>query len=288
MKKLVLGGLALLATAVSFTSCNQAELEARKHENDSLRNVINNRDSVMTLLATTMADVNQNISYIKEKEGIVSLDVNGTENNKEQLRSDLDAIHQRLIDSKEKVNELQKKLKALGSKNSEYKKVIEVLQQQIETQNSEIAKLQKTLEEKNVEIGFLNDAVIRLSTNVDSLANVSAQTQEKLEETTDALNKAWYFVANRKKLKELGLYTGGLISGKGSSDHNLFTEIDVRNVSEIELPEARKYKIMTKHPESSYVIDKDNRKLTIKDKEKFWQSSRELIVCAWGADDTDD
>ena len=285
MKKVFFASLAVAALA-ACTSCNQDVIDAQKATIDSLQTVVGNRDSVMSMLATTMADVNQNINLIKEQEGIVSLNA-GNEKTKDQLKNDLDAIHQRLIENKQKVDELQKKLKSISGQNKEFKKVIEVLQAQIESQNAEIANLQKTLESKNMEIGFLNDAVIKLSSNVDSLATVNAETQKNLDATTDALNKAYYFIANRKKLKELGLYTGGLIKGKGESNHRMFTEVDIRTVTTIDLPEARKYKLMTNHPESSYTIDKNAKKLTIKNKDNFWKSSKELIICAWGADDED-
>lgn len=271
--------------ALTLAGCNQEQLNRQQQTIDSLNVQMALKDSSMSLIATTLADINSNIQYIKEKEGIIAVQAND-KNNRDQLTNDIQAIYARLVDNKTKLKDLHDKLNTALGKNSEYKKIIDVLEAQIEQQNAEIAKLNSILEGKDVEIGFLNNAVMRLSYSVDSLATVSSDTQKKLDSTTEELNTGYYIVAERGTLRDKGLLEGGLFNKrvlKGSVDNSLFTRIDVTTTEQIPLA-GRRFKVLTSHPESSYSIDEEKKLLIIKDKKAFWNSSRYLIVSAKSID----
>lgn len=271
--------------ALTLAGCNQEQLNRQQQTIDSLNVQMALKDSSMSLIATTLADINSNIQYIKEKEGIIAVQAND-KNNRDQLTNDIQAIYARLVDNKTKLKDLHDKLNTALGKNSEYKKIIDVLEAQIEQQNAEIAKLNSILEGKDVEIGFLNNAVMRLSYSVDSLATVSSDTQKKLDSTTEELNTGYYIVAERGTLRDKGLLEGGLFNKrvlKGSVDNSLFTRIDVTTTEQIPLA-GRRFKVLTSHPESSYSIDEEKKLLIIKDKKAFWNSSRYLIVSARSID----
>lgn len=271
--------------ALALAGCNQEQLNRQQQTIDSLSVQMALKDSSMSLIATTLADINSNIQYIKEKEGIIAVQAND-KNNRDQLTNDIQAIYARLVDNKTKLKDLHDKLNTALGKNSEYKKIIDVLDAQIEQQNAEIAKLNSILEGKDVEIGFLNNAVMRLSYSVDSLATVSSDTQKKLDSTTEELNTGYYIVAERGTLRDKGLLEGGLFNKrvlKGSVDNSLFTRIDVTTTEQIPLA-GRRFKVLTSHPESSYSIDEEKKLLIIKDKKAFWNSSRYLIVSARSVD----
>lgn len=283
MKKRILMGV---LAGIALVGCNQDKIDKLSNTNDSLASVIAKKDSSMALIATTLADVHSNLNYIKEREGIIAINAN-SEGDTNQINNDLKAIYAKLVENKNKVNELQRKLNSALGKNSEYKKIIEVLQQQIDQQNAEIEKLNNMLAEKDVEIGFLNTAVIRLSTSVDSLATVSTNTQNALDATTNELHTAYYIVAEKSKLKDKGLLEGGLFSKKvlnGSIDNSLFTKVDITEVENIPLS-GRRFKVLTSHPSSSYTIDEEKKQLVIKDKKAFWSASHYLIVQARSVDE---
>lgn len=283
MKRAIFIGLA--ATAI-LASCNQDKVDNLTSQLDSLERVMAAKDSSMALIATTLTDVQNNLNYIKEKEGIISINANG-EGDSIQINNDLKAIYAKLVENKEKVNKLQKQLNSAIGKNKEYEKIINVLKDQIEKQNAEIERLNKLLGEKDVEIGFLNSAIINLSSSVDSLSTVSANTQNALDATTEELNTGYYIVAEKSTLKDNGLLEGGLFSKKvlsGDVNNSLFTKVDVTEVSEIALS-GRKFKVLTNHPESSYTIDEEKKVLVIKDKKAFWQASKYLIVQARSVDE---
>ncbi len=281
-KQLLMGMLA----AAALVACNQDQLTQQASTIDSLQSVIAGKDSSMALIATTLSDVHSNLNYIKERENIIA--INASESgDTNQINNDLKAIYARLVENKNKVTELQRKLKAALGKNSEYEKIIDVLQQQIDQQNAEIEKLNNMLAQKDVEIGYLNNAVIKLSTSVDSLATVSSNTKNKLDATTEELNTGYYLVAEKSALKDKGLLEGGLFSKKVLNhevDNSLFTKVDVTETSEIALT-GRRFKVLTSHPADSYTIDEEKKVLVIKDKKAFWQSSKYLIVQAKSVDE---
>lgn len=275
-----------LMSAIVMAGCNQDKIDRLSNTNDSLASVIAKKDSSMALIATTLADVHSNLNYIKEREGIIAINAS-SEGDTNQINNDLKAIYAKLVENKNKVNELQRKLNSALGKNSEYKKIIEVLQQQIDQQNAEIKRLNDMLAEKDVEIGFLNTAVIRLSSSVDSLATENTNTKNALDATTTELHTGYYIVAEKGKLKDSGLLEGGLFNKKvlnGNIDNSLFTKIDVTEIEQIPLS-GRKFKVLTSHPASSYEINEDKKILVIKDKKAFWSASHYLIVQARSVDE---
>lgn len=273
------------AMSAALTSCNKAELEQKQRTIDSLQAVNNMKDENMSLIATTMADVQANLNAIKEKEGMIAVNLKeGGKSYSEQVNSDVNAIYDLLVENKKKVASLQAKLRAANSKNAEYEGVIKVLQSQIDQQNAEIERLSKMLDEKNVEIGFLNNAVIRLSTSVDSLAVAKQATDRNLQAATDNLNTGYYIIAEKSVLKENNILSpNGLFSKKVlSADVNtsLFTRVNITEVDEIPLS-CKRPKVLTNHPEDSYSIETDAdgiATLVIKDKASFWKVSKFLVV----------
>lgn len=290
MKKAILSSLvaATMLWSCGYSITSDQEMEAKQKTIDSLNNVSAMKDSSMTMLAMTMSSIQNNLNYIKEKEEILSVGVDGKENGKSQIESDIKAIYARLVENKDKVKALQAQLNKAVGKNKEYDKIVSVLKAQIEQQNKEIERLTSLLNEKDVEIGFLNDAVVRLSSSVDSLANANNQTNQQLAAQTAEMQKGYYIVADKSKLKQIGLLEGGLFTKKVLSgetvDNSLFTEINTTEVSEIPLS-GRRFQVLTSHPQSSYTIDEDAKKLIIKDKTKFWNNSKYLIVRAKGANE---
>lgn len=282
MKKLF---ITLLTTAL-LTSCGyitkQEKLEA---SNDSLRTELDEQNKTMELLASTMSDIQNNLNTIKEKEGIINNLANGDATTKDQMKEDLDAIYKLLIQNKEKVASLQAQLKKQKNKNKEYEGIISMLESQINAQNEQITKLTASLEEKDIEIGFLNNAVIRLSTSVDSLASAKAETDSKLQSATDNLQTGYYIVAKKADLLSSGIIEkGGLFKKKilsGDVNNSLFTRVNTTEIEEIALNTTKEVKVLSNHDANSYVIEPDaagSMVLKIKNKNSFWKVSKYLVI----------
>ncbi len=281
MKKLIYSAVAV---ALTLASCDnqQAKIDSLSAKLDSLQAVSDLKDSSMGMLAETMADIQNNISAIKEKEGIISVSL-AEGAGQDQIQNDLEAIRQALENNKKKVASLRAQLSKATKNNKELEAIISTLNTQIEQQNAEIAKLNNMLEEKDIEIGFLNNAVIRLSTSVDSLATAKEDVDQKLATATDNIETGYYIVGTKSDLKEKGLLETGLFKGKkatGNVDESLFTKVNVTELTSLPL-NVKKAQVVSTHPEDSYTLDEDSEgfiTLNIKDKVAFWKTSKYLII----------
>lgn len=278
--------ISAITAVLAFSSCEmitkKEQIKSLQDRIDYLENVNSQKEASMSLLAETMADIQNNIATIKEKEGIISVSL-AEGQDKSQIQNDLDAIKDALDANKKKVASLQAQLAKSNKNGKELEAIIKTLNAQIEEQNSEIAKLSTMLEEKNIEIGFLNNAVIKLSTSVDSLATAKADVDLALATATDNIETGYYIVAEKSFLKEQGLLETGLFKGKkvtGKVDNKLFTKVNVTELSSLPLNVTRA-QIVSAHPENSYSLDEDEEgkiTLNIKNKEAFWNSTKYLII----------
>ena len=283
MKKVFL--VASLAIVMAACSNNKEQIERLQQQNDSLKAVNQLKDDNMQLLATTMADVQMNINAIKEREKIISVAVGENANPSEQIKADIDAINDLLQENKKKVANLQAQLNKSTKKNKELESLISVMQAQIDQQNTEIENLKKMLEEKNIEIGFLNNAIIKLSTSVDSLAMEKANTDKELAAATDEIQTAYYIAASKSDLKNKGVITSaGLFAKKvsGDYDNSVFTKVNTTEFERLPLnaKKAKNVTILSSHPSSSYSIEEgsDGVVLVIKDQHDFWNASKYLVI----------
>lgn len=280
MKKLIyVAMLGIVAAACS----NKQEVENLQHKVDSLQTINDMKDQNITLLATTMADVQTNLNSIKEKEKIVSVAVNDETTTKEQIQADIDAIYKLLTDNKNKVANLQAQLNKSSKKNKELESLIAVMQSQIDQQNAEIENLKTMLEEKDIQIAFLNDALIRISSSVDSISVAKAEVDKELAAATDEIQTGYYIIAEKKDLKNKGVVEAdGLFkkSVSGDYDNSVFTKVNTTELTTLPL-ECKKAKILSKHPDSSYAIETDAngmQTLVIKNQHDFWNASKYLVI----------
>lgn len=277
--------ITLIAT-VLLTSCGyQAKQEKMQNTIDSLQQAATEKDETMDLLNSTMRDIQNNLQAIKEKENIINNINNNDATSKDQMKADIESIYQLLLQNKDKVASLQSQLKKQKNKNKEYEGIISLLETQITQQNEQISKLTATLEEKDIEIGFLNNAVIRLSSSVDSLATAKAKTDSQLQEATDNLQAGFYIVASKADLLSSGIIEkGGLFKKKilsGDVNNSAFTRVNVTEIEEIPLNTTKDVKVLTNHDANSYVIEPDaagSMVLKITDKTSFWKVSKYLVV----------
>ena len=152
-------------------------------------------------------------------------------------------------------------------------KMIENLQNTITLKDTEIAELKTKLEGLNVELSNLN-------TNYKSLESENTSKQE-------ALNTAYYAIGTSKELKEKKVISkeGGFVGlGKSttvSQDFNreYFTKVNIEQFTTINIG-AKKAKILTNHPTSSYKLvgDKPVDRLDIKNPDDFWSVSKYLVI----------
>lgn len=273
--------LLICAAAIIFVGWNQEEHERRQKTIDSLNMVVSLRNSENSDITKTLSEINENLKYIKEQEGITNVNLDEAGDNSSV--NDINAIYQRLLDNKQKIATLQRRLNKELGKNKQYDELIAQLQATTESKMAEIEALTQDNRKKDVKITTLEKAINNLSQSIDSLTTVNTDILTNLDNTVAKLNTRYYIVSDKGDLKDKGLIETGLFKGKKAKldDKSLsryFKKIDLRNVNSIPL-NGKKATLLTSHPSSSYTIDEDYTQLTITNKDDFWSQSNCLVVC---------
>ncbi len=281
MKKLIV--LSLGAVAI-MASCDQGRIaQTLQSQNDSLKVILSQRDAELDQILGTFNEIQDGFRRINEAEGRVDLqrDVNGENMTATQrIKDDLKLITETMAQNREKLAQLQQQLKNSNYQSAQLKKAIESLEQELVEKTEQIKTLQAELAAKNVRIAELDDAVAGLSMDVANLSTEN-QIQAKTVAAQDkALNTAWFVFGTRAELKDQKILQNGDILQNDDFNKDYFTEIDIRKDKEIKLY-SKSAKLLTTHPEGSYVLVKDDKKqyiLKITNPNRFWSVSRYLVI----------
>lgn len=250
-------------------------------ERDSLRNVIDQKDSELNDLMGTFNEIQQGFDLINEAEGRVNMLRAGAENNNsaENIRENMQFIQETLDENKRKIEELQSKLKSSSINSAKLKDAINSLTQQLNEKNAELETLRAQLAEKDVKIEELTGTVTNLQTENTQVKQQRDETAQIARNQDAQLNTAWYVFGTSKELKAEGILSKGEVL-QGNYNKNYFTQIDIRKVNVIPL-ESKSASILTNHPAGSYTLLKDSKgqyTLRITDVAKFWSVSKYLVV----------
>jgi DNA repair exonuclease SbcCD ATPase subunit len=279
--KLVVVAAVIAASSLFTISCGGSEKEANPladslaSVNGELNGQLSEKEVALQEFVNSFNEIQENLNAIKEKEKIVtaSSQSGDVKSKEETIKEDIQAIYDLMAKNKNRIGSLSKKLKNANSKIAGLEQMIATLQAQIDAKDGEISDLKAQLESKNIE----------LSNIVMNLENVEAESSAK----TEKLNTAFYAFGTSKELKEKNVITkeGGFIgmgkSTKLKDDFNkeYFTKVDASQVTSINIG-AKKAKIITSHPTSSYKLvgDKTVEKIEILNTEDFWSNSKYLVI----------
>ena len=251
---------------------------------DSIATANAEKDSLMEL----MGDIADGMQQIKELEDIVSVNnLNGeTTDRKKQLRDDIVLIQQAINKHKNRLNELEKRLKQSTNYNETMQKSIANLKGQLEEQQKTINSLTEQLAAAHVQIKNLNQSVDSLSTVNKAVTREKEAAQQQSKQLTaevDNLNTCYYVIGSKKELKANKIIETGFLRKtkilQGDFEMSYFTKADRRTLSEIPL-HSHKAELMTNHPKDSYeIVSNGNVKtLRILNAHKFWEKSNFLVV----------
>ena len=275
--------LFMATVAMMLFSCNEGfnGNNVSDRERDSLRNIIDQKDSEINDLMGTFNEIQQGFDLINEAEGRVNMMRDGSENNSSaaNIRENMDFIQQTLDENKRKIEELQIKLKNSSINSNKLKEAINSLTQQLNEKNAELESLRAQLAEKDVKIEELAGTVTSLKDENAQVKQEKEATEEIARNQDAQLNTAWYVFGTSKELKAEGILNKGEVL-QGNYNKNYFTKIDIRKVNVIPL-ESKSASILTNHPAGSYTLLKDGKgqyTLRITDAAKFWSVSKYLVV----------
>lgn len=292
MKKIMylvwlMAGLALLPAC---QRTNKLEAEAMRQDsiNVALQDSINTANAEKDSLMQLMGDIADGMQQIKELEDIVSVNnLNGeTPDRKQQLRDDIVLIQEAINKHKQRLNDLEKRLKQSTNYNATMQKSIANLKAQLEDQQKTINNLTEQLAAAHIQIKNLNQSVDSLNTVNKAIAKEKEAAQQESKQLTNevnTLNTCYYVIGSNKELKANKIIESGFLRKtkilQGDFEMSYFTKADRRTLNEIPL-HSNKAQLMTNHPKDSYeIVEHGNMKtLHILNPARFWEKSNFLVV----------
>jgi chromosome segregation ATPase len=279
---------AILAVGLASSSCVESS--------SKYKTLLTQKDSLQTENQLLQADYDETLDIlneiengfqaIRESEGKMLLEIKDTEmpanNKKQQLIAEVKVIKDLLAQNKEKIEQLQRKLRQTDKNLSA---TIERLQGELNDRILMVETLQGELSKKDLQIGQLAATVDTLHRNMSTLNKQSAEQQSTIATQDSDLHTVWYYLATDKELKDAKVLTGGgLFRSKDvmKKDFNKarFTKADLRETTAIAL-HSKSAKVYSSHPDDSYTLVAGEDKmltLQITNPQKFWGVSRYLVV----------
>ncbi len=277
MKKVVLGAF----VALFAVSCNQDKIDALTQQVDSLQQVNDMNEQKMNSYFALITEVQSNLRNIKQTElGILdeaqSEGVNA--DSKQKIQQDFESIHRAFQDSRSKLDSMENALKKAEGKLPYLRGLVAGLQKDLKASEQTIKDLKAQLDEKNIKIASLDSTVASIAAIRDSINEVNNANMAAIQQQDEELNTAYYFLANKKTLKEKGLKN---LQG-ATINESLCTKVDIREFKELPLG-AKKAVILTNHPTNSYSLvkspgDDKNLILKITNYKTFWSVSKKLVI----------
>lgn len=290
-EKIKIGALLIIATLAGTTACRQDEPTDKVTANanseyvtsSEYNNMVAVKNATEDTLYKAINEIDNNLRAIRENQGLLA-NINVEKySKKDEILKTINEISSLLEQNKEKIKKLNTQLASLRSQKTKWKKESEELKQFISEKEQEMVGLQQLMADQTSTINYLNQTVSELK-----LANNSANDNNKKMDTE--LHKAYYALGSYRELKDHNVVekTGGVLGLgkteeiKNDPDKTYFTVIDTRQVTTIPVG-SKKAKLVTHHPVGSYEWEKANdgkntEALTITDPEKFWATSKFLVV----------
>lgn len=280
MKKIVI----LAAGVIMMAACQNTGKSGDRMQQqiDSLQSIVDNKDSELNDIVTTMTEVQAGIRRIAEAEGRVTVADGNLEgaSSKDIIRDNLEYINEAMLKNRELVAQLREKLNASRFKSDKLKGLVDGLQSQVEAQELRIQELEASLAEKDSTILKQVVRIDSLSRNVASLEETNKEQSGTMARQEKALYSAWFVYGTKSELKEQGILKDGEVLKDGQFNKDYFTEVDIRQLKEIKTY-SKSARLLTTHPEGSYSLAKDGNgqyELQIINPTRFWSVSKYLVM----------
>jgi DNA repair exonuclease SbcCD ATPase subunit len=280
MKKLFV----LMLCMTALVACNEKKTNAvdlrLTQQADSLNRIIAQKDNEINDMMSTMNDIEEGFRAISAAEDRVSVARQGEgASSAERIRENMQFIKQTMQQNRELISKLRNQLRQSSVKSDELRRMLENFTQQLEEKDSQLKALQAELQAKNIQIGELTEQVSDLTTNVSTLKEETTQKSETISTQDKQLHSAWFVFGTKSELKEQRIIEDGEIL-RSNFNRDYFTKIDIRVDKEIKLY-SRSAKVLTHHPASSYILERDANKqyvLRITNPQDFWSTSKYLVI----------
>jgi len=284
MKKVALFGVVVLALTFS-SSCvkNSSEYKKLQAQNDSLALVNVRNTSEMEEILSLLNEVEDNFRSIKSAENYLSVQSNSSgelaPTAKERIRSDMQLITETLEKNRQKIAELENKLKNSSVQSAQLQQTVNKLRLELDQKTMALVTLNEELERKNQQISELSASVSNLSKDVQELRIQSNTQLQTISQQERQINTVYYCFGTSNELKKQKILVNDQIGANFNRDY--FIRInDFNKLQNIQLW-AKKGKLVSKHPDGSYEFIKDANnqvELHIIDPANFWSLTKYLVV----------
>lgn len=274
-----------LLMVIGLSSCvkNSSEYKALVAQRDSLATVNARNTMEMDEILSLLNEVESNFQEIKTAENYLSTQSTApgelTPSIRERVKSNMQFITETLNSNRQKIEELEKKLKSSSVQSAQMQQTLSNLKKQLDEKTEAVAILQDELQRKNYEISKLSENVATLNKSVSDLESQSQEQVNTIKQQWKELNTAYFCFGTSKELKEQKILAGGSLGTDFNKDY--FTEIpDISRFVTLSLF-AKGAKMVSKHPEGSYEFIKDaNGKLMLNvlDQASFWSLTKYLVI----------
>jgi hypothetical protein len=194
----------------------------------------------------------------------------------------LESVRRRLADVEDSSRVRGERLLESARDNDRLREQIEQHLRTIEGQKDLIATYLVRITELETQVAALADSTRKLT-------EANGVLSDSLRRITSRANTAWYVVGTRDQLVRAGVLTeeGGILGfGKSLAPsramaRSVFTRIDRLRDTVIALPEAKQYRIMSRHDPGLVHVEvtpSSGGMMRIKDPEQFWSASGWLII----------
>ncbi|MDN5204047.1 hypothetical protein QQ008_21830 [Fulvivirgaceae bacterium BMA10] len=288
--------LVILTISAMAFACTNKEMEEKvaqlEQENKELVAINDEKDAELVSFMESFTDIERNLAEIREREMNIAITNSDKKTLKEDVKlritEDIKVINDLMAQNKEKIASLTSQIKRSNRRSAALNKKLEELQQeltaQIEERDLRITALKGELEEMNFTVAELNATIDTLNIeNANQAKIIGDQIKQK--------NTAYYALGTSKELldEEVIAKEGGFLGiGKTRSlkkdfNKSVFSEIDITQVTSFPVS-GKKVSLVTNHPVDSYKFEKaenDEKQvesLIILDPEKFWTTSKYLVV----------
>lgn len=287
MKKLALIAIcAAMLTACSKEKKAQDAAVTTSTAEDSLSNVLSQKDQELNDIMSTFNDIQQGLNEITAAQGRVTVEKSRAENpaNRQAILEDLKFIQSRLSQNRSEIAKLKQRLKNSSLKSTKIaatlQTTIDNLTAELDQKNKQIEALRDELAAKNIVISEQGKQIDDLNTNVNTLTESNTQKQRVVEAQDKTLNTAYFVFGTKSELKEQKILQSGDVLRGNNFNKDYFTKIDIRTDKEIKLY-SKRAKLLTSHPAGSYNLAKDSKGqyiLYITNPNSFWSVSKYLVI----------
>ncbi|MFW5805088.1 MAG: hypothetical protein ACOCVX_01040 [Bacteroidales bacterium] len=254
-----------------------------KAENEKLKETAEKKDESLSQFMQAFNDINKNLQIIKQKEDIISMSATEMPNgvSSDQIQEDILLIYELLQENKKTIKDLRNNLEKADMINKEMQTSLDILAKTVEKKDKEIQKYRQRLESRTSELS-------KAYNQLDSLIADNKAKSKRIKSQEEFLNTAYMAIGTSSELYKKGVTSksGGVI-GLGAItkfddnfEHDVFKPVKIDQMQEIPL-NCKEARLLSTHPSISYKYDGPKGhidKLIITRPEKFWSTSRYLVI----------